>query len=142
MTAAAVAQRLGLSEAAVAAFSGTGAEFAQFFGKSISEGEAAVADIATPPGAPTNPSAAVVNATTADVAFIPPVNTGGAPITGYVIVSSPAITLTYDANDATSPVRVTGTFASGVAYTFTAAAKNVAGTGPASTASAAITPNP
>jgi hypothetical protein len=143
MTAAAVAQRLGLSEAAVAAFSGTGAEFAQFFGKSTSEGEAAVADLATPPGAPTAVVATVTGVTGVSIAFSPPANTGGAPIEGYDITSTPAdAALSYDVDDATSPIAVTGPFVQGTAYTFRLKARNSAGAGTNSSASAAVTPNP
>lgn len=142
MTAAAVAKRLGLSEAAVAAFSGTAPEFAQHFGKSLSEATEAVADLAVPPGAPTAVTVAVSSPTGVALSFTPPADDGGAAITGYVVTSAPAITLTYNQTDTTSPIDVSGTFASGVAYTFTMAAKNSAGTGAASAASAATTPNP
>lgn len=142
MTAAAVAQRLGLSEAAVAAFSGTGAEFAQFFGKSLKEGEAAVADLATPPAAPTAVVATVTNPTTVSLAFTAGAN-GGSPITGYTAISAPAVTLTAVApTDVTSPVVFTGAFAAGVAYTFQLRATNAVGQSPLSSSSAAVTPNP
>jgi hypothetical protein len=88
MTALAVAQRLGLSEAAVAAFSGTGAEFAQFFGKSIAEGEAAVADLAPPaPNPPASVTLAATSPTAWNVTWTAPV--GGSPATSYKVQYTP-----------------------------------------------------
>jgi len=145
MTAAAVAQRLGLSEAAVAAFSGTGAEFAQFFGKSVKEGEEAVADLtppATVPAAPTAVVATVTALTVVSLAFTPGAD-GGSPITGYTAVASPSVILTPEApTDVTSPVSFSANFNPGIAYTFTLRAVNAIGNGALSAASAPVTPNP
>jgi RHS repeat-associated protein len=96
---------------------------------------------------PASPAAAVPGAPTA-VTGIPreggarltwtaPGSNGGSPVTGYKITASPG--------GATATVGATTTGAiygltNGAAYTFTVAAVNAAGTGPASAASAAITP--
>lgn len=135
MTAAAVAQRLALDEKAVAAFSGTAPEFAQEFGRSLKEAEAALGDLA-PPAKPTGVVATVTSPTAVSVAFAAP----GA--TSILVVSTPALALTYDANDVTSPVAVTGAFVAATAYTFKVTAINANGSSTASDASAAVTPNP
>lgn len=134
MTAAQTAQRLGLDEKAVAAFSGSKAEFAQHFGVAESEAPAPAA----PPSAPTGVAATVVDATHVNVAFaaLP------ADATEITVVSAPAITLTYSNIDFTSPVSVQGAFAQGVAYTFQMRVANAAGNSPLSASSAAVTPNP
>ncbi len=88
------------------------------------------------PGAPTSVVATSGN-TQAAVAFAAPVNTGGSAITGYTVTVNPADVA--PVNGAGSPIVVTG-LTNGQAYTFTVTADNVAGTGPASTASNSITP--
>jgi len=138
MTAADTAQRLGLDEAAVAAFTGSKAEFAQHF--AVAESEAP--EPAVPPGAPTGVVATVGSTTTASIAFVAPASDGGAEITAYEITSTPSVVLTHDLADVTSPIVVTGTFVQGTAYTFRMKAYNAAGLGAQSAASAAITPNP
>lgn len=100
----------------------------------------------TAPGAPKVPGpptgvAAVAASAKATVSWTMPAAAGGAAISAYVItpykagVAQPAITV------AASPSskEVTG-LTNGVAYTFTVAAKNSAGTGPASMPSTAVTP--
>lgn len=86
----------------------------------------------TPP-APTIGAVAAGNAQ-ATVSFTPPATTGGSPITGYTVTSSPGgITAT----DTSSPITVTG-LANGTAYTFTVFASNLVGDGEASASSASV----
>ncbi|MBI3043630.1 MAG: fibronectin type III domain-containing protein, partial [Betaproteobacteria bacterium] len=87
------------------------------------------------PGAPSSVSAVAGNGQ-ATVSFIPPVNDGGSPITAYTATSNPSgIT----ASGVASPITVTG-LANGTSYTFTVTATNAVGTGLASAASNAVTP--
>lgn len=111
------------------------------------------------PGAPTSvsPIASDSIQDQFDVGFTPPTNTGGtsyvfnisatsaagtgssgatgsvtpnpASIVGYTITSSPAITLTYNNTDTTSPITISGAFATNTSYTFTISARNANGTG-------------
>ena len=91
---------------------------------------------ATAPGAPTGVTAVAGNGN-ANVSWTPPVSSGGSPITGYTVTSSPG-GLTATAPTAT-PVTVSG-LTNGTSYTFTVRATNVVGTGPASSPSAAVSP--
>ena len=96
---------------------------------------AASSQVISVPGAP---SAAVATAgvASASVAFIPPVDNGGAAITGYTVIANPGgLTGTGTA----SPINVTG-LTNGTAYTFTVRASNSVGTGSASAASNSVTP--
>jgi len=88
------------------------------------------------PSAPQSPAAAAGNAQ-ATVTFSPPASTGGAPITGYVATASPGGA---NASGSASPLTVPGLI-NGLAYTFTVAAVNSAGTGAASVATNAVTPS-
>lgn len=92
---------------------------------------------AVAPGAPRSVTATAAKAS-AVVRWAAPLSTGGVPITQYVVTAAPGgRTCT-----ATAPARtctVTGLTA-GTAYRFTVKAKNAVGTGPASTASAAVKP--
>lgn len=87
------------------------------------------------PAAPTGASATAGD-TQASVSFAAPTDTGGAPITGYTVTSSPG---GFTGTGSASPITVTG-LTNGTSYTFTVTATNTAGTGPASTASNAVTP--
>ena len=111
----------------------------------IGEGAASVASSSilatTVPGTATIGAVTKVSATEVTVAFTAPVATGGKAISGYTIVSSPSISLTYSSSTTTSPITVTASFAANTAYTFTVAAVNANGTGVASSASSSITPN-
>lgn len=88
------------------------------------------------PGAPTS-AVATAGHTQASVAFTVPASNGGSAITGYTVTASPPDVA--PVNGASSPLVVAG-LTNGQAYTFTVTADNVAGTGPASTASNAVTP--
>ncbi len=92
----------------------------------------------TPPGAPTGVIAAAFNGG-ADIAFVPPVNSGGQPITGYTVTATPAAGSDANANSTDTMHTVTG-LTNGVAYTFTVRAKNAVGTGPPSSASNSVKP--
>jgi uncharacterized protein (TIGR03437 family) len=72
----------------------------------------------------------------ATITFSPPAANGGATITRYTVVSSPG---GFTATGSGSPITVSG-LANGTAYTFSVTATNLAGTGPASSASNSVTP--
>lgn len=100
-----------------------------------------VGDAATVPGAPVIGTAAVVNTTTVNVPFTEP-SDGGSTILDFTAISNVGSfsgTL-YQAGSGT--VVVTGAFASGISYTFTVTARNIKGSGSASSVSNAVTPNP
>ena len=96
----------------------------------------------TVPAAPTIGTATAGNAS-ATVSWTAPTDTGGAPITGYTVqafagTSTTAAATVTAAAEATS-LTVPG-LTNGTGYTFTVAATNAAGTGPASAASNSVTP--
>ena len=80
----------------------------------------------TPPGAPTGVSASLgTTASSVAVSFAGPATSGGSPVTGYTVTSSPSgIT----GSGSTSPITVNCP-GSCVGYAFTVQASNVAGTG-------------
>jgi hypothetical protein len=90
------------------------------------------------PSAPTIGTVTVTNSTTVSIPFT--AGSSPTPITSYVATSSPSIALTVSGT--TSPLTVTGAFASNTAYTFQIAAVNATGTGAYSSASNSITPAP
>jgi phosphatidylinositol-3-phosphatase len=103
----------------------------------------AMADFFTPqtgqtlPGAPTN-ATATAGRRSATVAWTPPANNGGCPITTYTATSSPGSVSATASGTATS-VSVTG-LTPGTSYTFTVTATNCVGTGPASAPSNPVVP--
>jgi hypothetical protein len=101
------------------------------------------------PPPPTAPGAPVIGTATAGngqatVTFTPPASDGGAPVTTYTVTATDQTSSARGGQTATgtgSPVTVTG-LTNGDSYTFTVTAANTAGTGPASAASNAVTPEP
>ena len=93
----------------------------------------------TVPQAPTIGTASVTNSTTVSIPFTEGA-TGGSSITSYTATSSPSISLSVSGTS--SPLTVTGTFATSQAYTFTISAVNTNGTSSASSASNSVTPKP
>jgi hypothetical protein len=92
--------------------------------------------IVTVPGKPTGVSAVGGNAQ-ATISFVAPDNTGGSPITGYLINSSPD---TGEKSASSSPYTFTG-LTNGTAYTFTVKAVNVVGESAPSDPSNSVTPS-
>ncbi|MBK7791209.1 MAG: fibronectin type III domain-containing protein [Betaproteobacteria bacterium] len=90
------------------------------------------------PDAPTNVSATAIDAS-ATVTFSSPAYVGGGPVTGYTVASNPAGGVDSNGGSTSTTHVITG-LTNGVSYTFTVTATNEAGTGPASAASAAVTP--
>mgnify|MGYP000645361866 CR=1 FL=1 len=91
----------------------------------------------TVPQAPTIGTVTVTNSTTLSVPFTEGA-TGGSAITSYTATSSPSIALSVSGT--TSPLTVTGTFASGTGYTIQIVAVNANGSSTASSASNSVTP--
>jgi hypothetical protein len=87
------------------------------------------------PVAPTGVVATLGNAR-ASISFNPPSDSGGSPVTGYIVTTSPG---GLTATGVTSPIVIQG-LTNGVAYTFTVRAINAIGQGPASAPSATVTP--
>ena len=87
------------------------------------------------PGAPTNITAVAGNSL-GIVSFTTPTVVGSAPITSYIVTSSPG---NLTATGFVSPITISG-LTNGVSYTFTVNAINSAGAGTASAASNAISP--
>jgi hypothetical protein len=94
----------------------------------------------TVPQAPTIGTVTRTNATTVSIPFTAGA-TGGSSITSYTATSTPSIALTVSAGTST-PLTVTGSFASGIEYTITIAAVNANGASAQSSASNTIIPNP
>jgi hypothetical protein len=103
--------------------------------------KAATASGPTAPGAPSGVSATAGNGS-ATVNWTAPAN-GGSPITSYTITpyigSTAQSTTTITGSPPATSATITG-LTNGTAYTFTVTATNAIGTGPASTASSAVTP--
>jgi hypothetical protein len=107
--------------------------------------DSAASDPVTPrtvPDAPTGVSGTPGNAQVT-LSWTEPASDGGAPITGYQV--TPYIGATAQTPIESTDTATTATISeltNGTSYTFTVAATNVAGTGPASTASLPVTPAP
>jgi hypothetical protein len=96
---------------------------------------------ATAPGAPTI-GTATAGPASATVTFTPPASTGGSGITSYTVTATDHTKAARGGQTATgtaSPITVGG-LTNGDSYTFTVTATNTVGTGPASAASNAATP--
>ncbi|MGB2521255.1 Ig-like domain-containing protein [Shewanella algae] len=89
------------------------------------------------PGAPMSVNAVASDAS-ATVSFSAPASTGGAAISSYTVTSSPG---GLTASGTGSPLTVSG-LSNGTGYSFTVSASNIAGTGPASSPSNTVTPEP
>ncbi|WP_345884101.1 Ig-like domain-containing protein [Shewanella algae] len=89
------------------------------------------------PGVPMSVSAVAADAS-ATVSFSAPASTGGAAISSYTVTSSPG---GFTASGTGSPLTVSG-LSNGTGYSFTVSASNIAGTGPASSPSNTVTPEP
>jgi hypothetical protein len=91
----------------------------------------------TKPNAPSIGTATGTGATIISVAFIPPVQFGGSPITTYTVTSSGGQTAT----GSSSPIVVSG-LTTGVSYTFIVTATNALGTSDSSGTSNSAQPAP
>jgi hypothetical protein len=90
---------------------------------------------ATAPGAPTGVTASAGNGS-ATVSWSAPASTGGSPVTGYTVTSTPAGATCTTAATSCTLVGLTN----GTSYTFTVLATNVIGSGSPSAASAPMVP--
>jgi uncharacterized protein (TIGR02145 family) len=105
-------------------------------GSSVASTASVAVTPATVPDAPTSVVATAGNLQ-ASVAFIAPVNTGGSPITGYTVTSSPG---SFTGTGTTSPINVSG-LTNGTAYTFAVVATNAVGPSIASVMSGSVVPS-
>ncbi len=94
-------------------------------------------DPSSEPGAPTG-VAATGGDQQATVTWTAPADDGGSPITGFTVTSTPG-SITTAVGGATTSATLAG-LTNGTSYTFTVAATNAVGTGPASLSSNAVTP--
>lgn len=92
-----------------------------------------IGPVLTVPDAPNITSVSITSGGTATIAWTPPVDDGGSPVTGYSVTRIGGATHTLGV---VSSDTFTGLTA-GVTYTFTVAAINTIGTGPSDSASAA-----
>lgn len=106
-------------------------------GDSIASSTSNSVTVSTVPQTPTIGTVTATNGTTVSIPFTAGA-TGGSTITSYTITSSPSISLSYSGT--TSPMTVTGAFASNQAYTFTISAVNANGTSVSSSSSNSVTP--
>jgi Concanavalin A-like lectin/glucanases superfamily/Fibronectin type III domain/Hypothetical glycosyl hydrolase family 15 len=99
--------------------------------------------VVTVPGGPTNVTATSSGAKVPTVNWLPPASNGGSPITSYTIRayvgSTTTVATTLTVSGSVQSALVSG-LSNGTTYTFTVQAVNVAGPGPESARSNAITP--
>ena len=105
------------------------------FGDSVPSAPSNAVTPGTVPNPPRHAHATAGN-TNAVVSFLPPLHTGGSPITSYTVTASPG---GQNASGLTSPITVPG-LTNGTAYTFTVTAKNVFGNSLPSAPSNQVTP--
>lgn len=91
-------------------------------------------NVADPPGVPTGVTVTPGSDGTATVSWTAPEDDGGSPLTGYVVRTGTATQVA-----TSSPYVFTG-LTNGAPYTFSVAARNAAGDGPFSAATAAVVP--
>jgi hypothetical protein len=97
--------------------------------------------IVTEPGPPTGVVASVVSSGVMSVTFVPPLNNGGSPVTGYTVTSIPAGGVDINAGQPTLTHTITG-LTNGVSYTFTVVATNIIGDSVPSAPSSAVVASP
>ena len=107
-------------------------------GTSLASSASPAQNAVTKPDAPVLGTVSVSSPTSVSIPFT--INNGGQAPTSFTVTSSPSISLS--TSSTTSPLSVTGSFASGTSYTFTVTATNSGGTSNASSASNSVTPNP
>jgi M6 family metalloprotease-like protein len=121
--------------------SGSHAISAVYSGDSVNSGSTSTIltqVVVAVPGAPSGAGAAAGNGQ-AVVSFAAPASDGGSAITGYTVVSNPAGGVDSHAGTTGLSHLITG-LTNGTLYSFTVTATNAAGTGSASSATAAVTP--
>ncbi len=92
---------------------------------------------ATTPGAPTS-VVATAGFAQALVTWVPPTDTGGSPLTGFAVISSPRVA-TVSTGPTLTSAAVSG-LTDGTSYTFTVVASNALGNGSPSASSNAVVP--
>jgi hypothetical protein len=110
------------------------------FGGGIQSAPSAALTPLALPGAPTAVAALAANQA-AFVLWTAPTDTGGVPVTGYVVRYTGGGTTQTVGVGTDSPTRIEG-LVNGTSYTFAVAAVTAAGTGPFSAPSNAVTPGP
>ena len=106
-------------------------------GDSLNSSQTSSILITTVPQTPTIGTPTATNTTTVSLPFTAG-GTGGKTITSYTVISSPSISLSVSGTS--SPLTVTGSYATNTPYTFTIAAVNANGTSVASSSSSSVTP--
>jgi len=92
----------------------------------------------TIPQVPTIGTPSIISTSTVSLPFTG--SNGGSSLTSLTITSSPSLTLSYTGTS--SPISVSGSFATNQSYTFIMSATNARGSSANSSSSSSITPNP